>query len=138
MVEFYRKVTHLLGGFGALGSVVIFIGVTLVSTVAVVAVVIGLPADHFRDRPVPGRRALPRIALRVLRNLIGFTLLPLGVVMAFPLVPGPGVVVIVIALSLIDFPGKKALERRLLHRPQVRKFVDDLRRSFSRPPFELD
>jgi hypothetical protein len=58
--------------------------------------------------------------------------------MALPLVPGPGLVFILIGLSLLDFPGKRSLERRLLAVPTVLRFLNEVRQRFRRPPLLIE
>jgi hypothetical protein len=43
-----------------------------------------------------------------------------------------------IGLTLIDFPGKRGLERRLIGRPPILKAVNRVRARFQRPALELD
>jgi hypothetical protein len=54
------------------------------------------------------------------------------------LVPGPGLVFILIGISLLDFPGKRSLERRLLAVPVVLRFLNEVRQRFRRPPLIID
>jgi hypothetical protein len=54
--------------------------------------------------------------------------------MALPLVPGPGVLFILLGLGFIDFPGKRSLERRLLRQPHVLSSVNKMRGRFGKPP----
>jgi hypothetical protein len=117
-------------------------GLAVVTTAFGVAVIVLLPADHFSrlpDHDVWWRqhRALRWTGL-ILKNLVGLVLLPLGIFMALPLVPGPGLVFILVGLSLLDFPGKRRLERRLLRVPTVHQFIDRVRRRFGRPPLIVD
>jgi hypothetical protein len=51
--------------------------------------------------------------------------------------PGQGVVTLLVGLSLLDLPGKRRFERRLIERPPVRRALDGLRRSVRRPPIEI-
>ena len=103
-----------------------------------------LPADHFIHRPDPTsyvgwRRHRPlRIAVLILKNLLGLVVLPLGIIMSLPLVPGPGLVFVLLGLSLLDFPGKRALERALIRRPTVTRILTRMRARFGKPPFEVD
>jgi len=62
----------------------------------------------------------------------------LGFVMALPLVPGPGLVFMLLGLSLLDFPGKRNAERRILAVPAVIRFLNDVRARFGRAPLALD
>lgn len=92
-----------------------------------------LPADYFVSTR-PRARAHPLAWL--LRNLIGLVLLLAGIAML--VLPGQGLLTILAALLLMDFPGKMRLERRLLEVPQVRRSVDWLRERAGAPPLELD
>ena len=93
-----------------------------------------LPADHFARPPVPAGRTGPaRLALLALRNAAALAAVVLGLVML--VVPGPGLVTIVVGLSLAEFPGKHALVARLAGSPRVFAALNWLRRRRDRPPF---
>jgi hypothetical protein len=62
----------------------------------------------------------------------------MGFVMALPGVPGQGILTMLIGLTLVDFPGKRSLEQRLVRRPSVRRALDKVRARFGHPPLELD
>jgi hypothetical protein len=79
-----------------------------------------------------------RLLARVGKNLAGLVLVLLGAVMALPGVPGQGFLTMIIGLTLLDFPGKLALERRLVSRPFVLRQLNALRRRFRRAPLALD
>jgi hypothetical protein len=68
------------------------------------------------------------------KNLLGSLMVLAGLVMSLPLVPGPGVLFVLIGLGLIDFPGKRALELRLLRQRHVLSSVNKVRARFGRPP----
>ncbi len=124
---------HSLGWTAAVG-----IGAFVLSTVVGTAVVVWLPEDYFvRGRAAPDgghpHRAL-RIVLLLAKNLIGGMVFLVGAIMAIPFVPGPGLLFMLIGIGLIDFPGKRALERRLLRVPRVLAGVNRLRARFGKPP----
>ena len=142
MPELYRRLIDVYKGL-SLGAKAALIGViALVTTVAGLAIIVRLPAEHFVSKPDPNswwrRHRIIRWTLLVLKNLLGLLVLPLGVIMALPMVPGPGLVFVLLGLSLLDFPGKKTLERKLVGRPSVMRFLNDLRASFGRPPFVVE
>ncbi len=118
------------------------VGLALVSLAIAAAVVVSWPADRFK----PGSRATflaaHPTAVRLLagfgKNLAGVVLVLLGLVMALPGVPGQGFLTMIIGLTLIDFPGKLTLERRLVSRPFVLRQLNGLRRRFKRPPLALE
>jgi hypothetical protein len=113
---------------------------TLFSFISFVASVIGLPwlvarapADYFvREREPRHGLSLLRA---ILRNAVGLVLLLGGVLML--VLPGQGLLAIVVALSLLDVPGKRRLLRRLVTRPGVARALTWLRRRAGQPPFDL-
>jgi hypothetical protein len=141
VIEHFRRLMQSLGPTGlallALGGLVL----TLLLTAAALAAVVWMPADHF-SRP-PGQDAMAlrhpvaRWAVKIVKNVAGLLIVPLGVFLAIPGVPGPGLVFILVGLSLLDFPGKRRLERRLLAYPAVLGFLNRARARFGRPPLVL-
>ena len=48
--------------------------------------------------------------------------------------PGQGVLTMLIGVSLLDFPGKRQLERRLIGQRALLRTINKLRAKFGRPP----
>lgn len=98
-----------------------------------------LPADYFKrgdtDSKAIAKPAL-RIAFHVAKNVLGGLLLLMGVAML--VLPGQGILTIVVALVLLDFPGKRQLERRVVSRPRVLAALNALRRRAGREPLVID
>jgi hypothetical protein len=100
-----------------------------------------MPADFFsrperrRLRLAERKRPFWFVLLRILRNALGGVLIALGLLML--VVPGQGLLTIFVALFLIDFPGKRRLQRWVIARPTVHRPVNALRRRAGRPPLEL-
>ena len=142
VVELVRTISQAYGGLGWLAQVGLVAATVAVATLFGLLAVLWLPADHFSvSRPaLKGWRArpIPLWAGIVLKNAIGIVILPMGIIMALPLVPGPGLVFILIGLSLLDFPGKRRLERRLLSRPALMQFINGVRARFRRPALIID
>jgi hypothetical protein len=117
------------------------VGLAVVSLAIAAAVVVTWPADRFK----PGAQAkfleehhtVVRVFAHFGKNVAGVVLVLIGIVMALPGVPGQGILTMIIGFTLVDFPGKLALERRLVGRPFVHRQLDALRRRFHRPPLEL-
>ncbi|HYG08570.1 MAG TPA: hypothetical protein VD835_01220, partial [Pyrinomonadaceae bacterium] len=61
-----------------------------------------------------------------------------GVLMSLPGVPGQGVLTILMGVMLLDFPGKRRLELKLVSRPNVLRAINRIRQRFDRPPLQLD
>ena len=99
------------------------------------AILVRLPADYFAEgSAVLGSGGLPA---RVAKNALGVVLVVVGVVLAIPGVPGQGLLTILLGVMLLDFPGKRRLERRFVGLPRVHRAVDDLRARFGSPPLLL-
>ena len=108
-------------------SVIGFVGSIIGAGVALVL----LPADYF----VRVERSHSRSALQwvwfVVKNVLGVALLIAGILMLF--LPGQGVLTILVGVMLINFPGKRKLEMKLIRRPGVLKTINRLRAKFGRP-----
>jgi hypothetical protein len=117
--------------------------ITFTVSLAIVSfIVVKIPPDYFHkdhprdlwsDKP-PAIRYLGIIG----KNLLGFILVVLGVVMSIPGVPGQGILTILLGVMLLDFPGKRNLERKLVGRPQVLNAINKLRHRFGKPELVLD
>jgi hypothetical protein len=68
-----------------------------------------------------------------LKILLGICLLGVGIAML--VLPGQGILTIVLGLSLLPFPGKHALEKNLLARKSVRASLNWFRKKANKPPF---
>ncbi|MDB5291001.1 MAG: Chemotaxis protein methyltransferase CheR [Phycisphaerales bacterium] len=118
------------------------IGASVALLLAVAVWAVRMPADYFvRDqedaqRTVPRHPAL-RMVLLVIGNVAGFALAALGVLMTLPLVPGPGIVLVLIGLSLTSFPGKHKLQRRIITSHWVLAPLNRLRAAFNKPPLQV-
>jgi len=98
-----------------------------------------LPADYFardRDRPSLIENARTRSLFHVGKNVLGVVLLLAGIAML--VLPGQGMLTIVVALILVDFPGKRGLQRRLVSRPRILRALNALRRKAGRDPLVLE
>jgi hypothetical protein len=60
-----------------------------------------------------------------------------GVLLTLPGVPGPGLVLILLGATLVDFPGKRRLTRMLIRRKSIHGTIDWLRARFGKPPLVL-
>ena len=88
-----------------------------------------LPADYLRAQAPPAHASM---AVRILRNLLGIALVVLGVAML--LLPGQGLLTLLVGVLLVDFPGKHRLVVRALSRPKVLAIVNKLRAHRGSPP----
>jgi hypothetical protein len=116
----------------------LFVGSMVASAALSIFILCRLPVDHLRaDPPIltgPHHAPIRRILKRIGKNLLGLLLVAAGVVMSLPGVPGQGLLTIVIGVMLLDFPGKLALERKLMMRPSIFKSINKLRVRFGKEP----
>ena len=114
--------------------------VTFVATLVVVPwLVVRIPEDYFRDprhhrMPWADQHAVVRVILLIGKNLLACLLLVAGVAML--LLPGQGILTILVGVLLLNFPGKYQLERWLIRRRPVLRSVNWLRRRSGREPLE--
>ena len=111
-------------------SLVVFSVVAVLASVVLVPRFLAkLPANYLRgDAPPPH----PSMPLRILRNLLGVVLVLLGIAML--LLPGQGLLTLLVGVLLVDFPGKHRLVVRLLSRPKILALVNKLRGHRGSPP----
>lgn len=121
----------------SLGGASLFMFVA--TLIAVPIIVVRIPADYF-TRPERGTRLIlehhPVLGLfvLVLKNLLGLILLVAGIAML--VLPGQGLLTIVIALTLLNFPGKYHLERWVVSRSLVFRSINWIRRRRGVPELE--
>jgi hypothetical protein len=125
----------LLGGL-------IFLVTFAISLAIVSFIMVRIPPDYFqKDRPRElwsGKHPAVRFLGVFAKNLLGVVLVVLGILMSIPGVPGQGVLTILLGIMLLDFPGKRNLEHRLVSRPQVLNAINKLRHRFGKPKLVLD
>lgn len=122
--------------------VLLTVAAVVLSNAAIFAVLVLIPKEFFLDRPErrPGegrRHVVLHWVLAIGRNVAGTLLILSGALLSLPGVPGPGLLLAVIGIMLLDFPGKHRLVRKLLGRPGTLRAVNRLRARFGRPPLIL-
>lgn len=119
-----------------LASVFLFVA----SVVAIPWLVARLPVDYFQ-RPRRDRTSLiehPRLrfGFHVAKNILGAVLLLAGIAML--VLPGQGMLTIIVSLVLLEFPGKRRLQRRIVSRPRILGALNAIRRRAGREPLVVD
>jgi amino acid transporter len=117
--------------------------VTFAISLAIVSfIMVSIPFDYFRkDRPRKlwsDRHPAVRFLGVFVKNLLGVVLVVLGIVMSIPGVPGQGILTILLGIMLLDFPGKRDLEHKLVSRPTVLNAINKLRHRFGKDRLVLD
>lgn len=118
----------------ALLSLVMFFG----SLVAVPWLIGRLPADYFlthwqRVDERRRRHPLAQVLIPVLRNLLGCMLLLAGVAML--LLPGQGLLTMVMGLCLMDFPGKRKVIDWMVEKRVIQQGLNWIRRKQGKEEF---
>ncbi len=134
VVDIWSRYQQEIWMLGVASAVMLVISAALIPYL-----IVRMPADFYaesnhRRRLFQDHRGL-RIVFLTLKNALGGLLLVAGVLML--VLPGQGILTILAALALLDFPGKRALEMRILHRPAMLKSINWLRRRAGRKPLSF-
>jgi hypothetical protein len=119
----------------AIASLIVFVA----TLIAIPLILVRLPADYF-DVRVPRvwmkeRHPALRLIGIAIKNLAGLLFLVAGLAML--LLPGQGLLTMLIGISLLDFPGKRRVEARIVGQSTVLKVINSLRARFGNPPLVL-
>jgi hypothetical protein len=136
VLQFWESLTWYKIAWGMLFTVI-----TIIASYGLIVIgMIKIPADYFSSTYVREINKDTHFSLRwaafIIKNIIGFILIIAGVIMIFT--PGPGVPTILLGLIMMDIPGKRPLEAKLIQRPMVLSAVNDLRAKYNKPPLIMD
>ena len=111
----------------------------LFGAVAVPWIVLKLPKNAFSEvKRRPGwldqQPAVIRLPIRIFKNVLALAFIVIGIVML--VLPGQGILAILLGVMLGDFPGKLRLQQWIVARPKVMNSLNWLRRKFRKPPLE--
>jgi hypothetical protein len=123
---------------GVVGASILIV---LASAALAPAALVRVPADYFAHaRRPPSRFAEAHPAMRVLlvivKNVAGVALLAAGAAML--VLPGQGLLTLLVGALLIDFPGKYRFEKWLVSRRRVMRAVNWLRSRRGREALRVD
>ncbi|MFL2554543.1 MAG: PGPGW domain-containing protein [Candidatus Rariloculaceae bacterium] len=96
-----------------------------------------IPPNYFlSDYRNPPSRFPPHIgiALAVIKNIVGAFCVVTGILLL--VLPGQGLITLILGLMIMNYPGKYALERRLIRLPNVLSTINWLRDKFEKQPLE--
>ncbi len=120
----------------------LFLGSLLLSFVAIGIVMVKIPANYFSTHYVqdflPNSPWIVRWGAVILKNLLGAFLIIVGILLSLPGVPGQGLLTILLGLIMLDIPGKRPIEARIIKRPTILSAINNLRAKYSKPPLILD
>ena len=129
-----------------LGNVAVGIALFLlslgISFGAIAVVMLKIPANYFSTHYVqdflPNSPWIVRWGAVILKNVFGVLLIGLGILLSLPGVPGQGILTILLGLIMLDIPGKRPLEARIIKRPAVLGAINSLRARYNKPPLVMD
>ncbi|MCS6305730.1 MAG: hypothetical protein H8K07_19010 [Nitrospira sp.] len=116
-------------------SVVFFVG----SLIAIPFILVRLPTDFF-DTRVPRRwmedhHPVLRLLGHLVKNVVGAIFLFAGFLMLF--LPGQGILTMLIGVTMLDFPGKRKMEAKMIGQPAVLSTINNMRQKFGKPPLTI-
>lgn len=116
------------------------IATLILSAITVPLLVARMRADYFlperdSEKIFANQHPVIRWASLILKNLFGALLFVAGVIMLAT--PGQGVITMFVGLLLMDFPGKRKLELRLIRINAVHRAIDWIREKAGREPLRL-
>ena len=121
------------------GLVILSIVGVIGSLIAIPFILVRLPPNYFDERHprkwMENHHPVLRLIGHVLKNVVGFVLLAAGIAML--VLPGQGILTMLIGISLVDFPGKRQLERKLIGQPAVLNTINKVREKFGQPPLTV-
>ncbi|MFN0158243.1 MAG: hypothetical protein ACKVRP_09255 [Bacteroidota bacterium] len=138
LTEFFSSMTWP----NVLISLGLFVVSLVFSTLVLGIVMVKLPADYFSashprhfllDKP-----KFIRWGALIAKNLVGLFLIVMGIILSLPGVPGQGILTILLGLIMIDIPGKRPFEARIISRPPILNSINKLRARYGKPPLILD
>jgi hypothetical protein len=116
-------------------SIVFFVG----SLIAIPFILVRLPSDFFDIRvPRPwmeNHHPVLRVLGHIIKNVIGAIFVFVGFLMLF--LPGQGILTMLIGVTLLDFPGQRNLEAKIIGQPAVLNAINSMREKFGKPPLTI-
>src|SRR5262245_14789418 len=134
--EYWASLTWGYLAFAAIIFVVSFAGSILVVAIVIVKIPANYFSSHYKQDFLPNASWLTRWGATIIKNLVGVVLILAGIAMLIG--PGQGVLTILIGLIMMDIPGKRPLEAKIIGRPGVLAAANKLRERYGKPPLLLD
>jgi len=128
------------------GNILLGAGLFLLSLIlsfaAIAIVMVKIPANyfspHYQQDFMPDSPWLVRWGVVILKNIFGVFLVLLGILLSLPGVPGQGILTILLGLIMLDIPGKRPLEAKIIKRPNVLAAANKLRKRYKKPPLIME
>ena len=107
------------------------------SAVLIPWMLVRIPPDYFSNKEYrkhqwSGYPPVIRGALHFIKNIFGLLFIVSGIIML--LIPGQGILTIIIGIILTDFPYKYNIEQWIISRPAILKAINQLRAKAKQSP----
>jgi hypothetical protein len=136
--KFWETLTWQTIGLG----VGLFLFSLILSFAAIGIVMVKIPENYFSSHYerdfLPGSPFLVRWGAVILKNILGVILIIIGIILSLPGVPGQGLLTVLLGLIMLDIPGKRPIEARIIKRPTILSAINNLRSRYKKPPLILD
>jgi hypothetical protein len=121
--------------------VLVSLAVSVLGLIVVPMAIVRIPADYFlgpHPPRLPWANAHPvlRVFLTLAKNVLGLSLVLAGIAML--VLPGQGLLAILVGAMLVDFPGKRPAELALIRMKRVHAVLNWVRRRAGRDALLVD
>ena len=121
--------------------VFVSLAVSVLGLIVVPMAIVRIPADYFlglHPPRLPWANAHPvlRVFLTLAKNVLGLSLVLAGIAML--VLPGQGLLAILVGAMLVDFPGKRPAELALIRMKRVHAVLNWVRRRAGRDALLVD
>ncbi|MDQ3131100.1 MAG: hypothetical protein M3Q99_10105 [Acidobacteriota bacterium] len=93
-------------------------------------------SSHYQRDFLPNTPWAVRWGALIAKNVVGLILVIAGIVMLIG--PGQGILTILIGLVMMDIPGKRPLEAKIIKRPTILSVINNLRARYNKAPLVMD
>ncbi len=109
---------------------------TLLYFLVMIIAITRMETDYFVRKEILStkskKHSILRLLVKMIKNSIGITLIIVGVLML--VLPGQGLLTILMGLFFLDFPGKRKMERFLIQKPPIHKTINWVRKLANKKP----
>ena len=107
----------------------------LASMIFIPILIVKMPANYFVANRRMRHWTITRVTFYVLRNIAALVLLVAGLIML--VLPGQGLLTIIIAVMVSDMPGKYRFERFLVRHRGVVRSMNWIRKRYEKEPLQV-
>ena len=132
ITTFFEEYHFALGMLAGFSVIMFFAGI-----LSLPLLVSFIPTDYFRyAEPYRVRHTFKhpviRLSIIIAKNILGWLLIITGAILL--ILPGQGLITLIAGLILINFPGKRKVERKLVSNPRLLHVINWLRSKHNKQP----